>query len=215
MDRRVLALKVKPLREWERAHGAVMPTRRPLAERRIAALPRPGQPQVAVTLSTSCESVGQILRDLLRSAAEVLDAKQAFFLIARDEHTLEAAATRNIRPAEVMDLILSQAAHPVHVALFDHQLAAADGDGHALPIYDGYFETNTPATLCVPMDLGLRQTGALCVVRHKGARRLSDLDLEIAQALTEQAAVVIAAARHQSALSHLEASLSDLAPAAS
>ena len=159
------------------------------------------------------EPVEQILCDILASAAEVTGADQAFFLVSREGSVLEVACARNIRPAEVMDLVLTRAAATVHRALREGQLSGADGAGRPMPVYDGFFEANAPAVLCVPLDLGLRQSGAMCLIRCKNPRRLSELDLEITQALAEQAALAIGAACHHSALTRLEASLNAPVPA--
>lgn len=158
------------------------------------------------------EPAEQILNEILRSAMEVTGAVQGFILVSREGSVLEVAGSRNLRPSEVVDVVLARAAAPVHSALREGRMAAADDKGRALPIFDGYFETNTPAVLCVPLDLGLRQSGALCILRHPGARKLSELDLEIVQALAEQAALAIGAACHQTALTRLEASLSAFSP---
>lgn len=154
------------------------------------------------------ETVEQILKDILRSAAQVLGAEQGFFLVSRSEAVLELAQAQNIRPAEVIDTVLSKAALPVHASLREKKLAGADFNGDMLPIHDGLFENNSPAILCVPLDLGLRQSGVLCLLRRHQLRKLTGLDLEIVQALAEQAALAIGAASHSSALSRLEASLS-------
>lgn len=191
----------------------VAPLARPYFPRRRT---QPAQPPAARSLvseANTCGPVSQLLDDILRSACEVAGADQAFFLVTRDEAALEAVATYRMRPGEVMDVVLCRAAHPVHLALRERRLAAADADGRALPVYDGNFELNAPAVLCVPLDLGLKQSGALCMMRKRGARRLSELDLEIVQALSGQAELAIGAERCRSALSRLEASLKVLSPA--
>lgn len=190
-----------------------LPAVRPYLPRRRSQKPRPIQVRTSISDAPSYEPVSQLLAEILRSACDVAGAEQAFFLVTRDETALEAVATYRIRPGEVMDVVLCRAAHPVHLALREHRMAAADADGRALPVYDGNFELNAPAVLCVPLDLGLRQTGALCLMRKTGARNLSELDLEIVQALSGQAELAIGAARCRSALSRLEASLRVLSPA--
>ena len=95
---------------------------------------------------------------------------------------------------------------------FRDRVGRAVVDDH-LPMNDGGAEERAPAVLCVPLDLGPQLSGVLCLLRREQPRRLSDLDLEIVQALAEQAALAIGAASHSSALSRLRASLSDL-PAA-
>lgn len=154
------------------------------------------------------EPAEQILADILRSALDVTGAAQGFIIVSREGAVLEVASHCNIRPEEIMDASLRLAALPLHGALRENRPSAADSQGRALPIFDGYFETNDPAVLCLPLDLGLRQRGALCVLRQVGARKLSELDLEIVQALAEQAALAIGAACNHTALTRLEASLS-------
>ena len=198
------------------ASRAFSRTRRRPAEMRAANTidVRPGAPAARDFFTGGYEPVEQILSDILRSAMDVTCAEQGFMLVSREGSVLEVAGARNIRPAEVMDVVLSRAATPVHTALREGRLAAADDSGRSLPIYDGFFETNAPAVLCVPLDLGMRQSGVLCLTRRPAARKLSELDLEIVQALAEQAALAIGAACNQSALTRLEASLCELTPAA-
>ncbi|HUP90815.1 MAG TPA: GAF domain-containing protein [Solimonas sp.] len=166
--------------------------------------PRPGE---------GYESVDQILRDILRSAIDVTGSEQAFILVSRDSTILEVVCARGIRPREVIDAVLNRAASAVHMALRERTLVFADHSGRTVPVLDGFFEINDAAVLGLPLDLGLRSSGTLCLIRRRGARRVSDLDLEIVQALAEQAALAIGAASHQTALTRLADSLGGLAPA--
>lgn len=163
--------------------------------------------------ATAYEPVRQILQDILRSASGVLGAAQAFFLVSRGGSVLEVACSHGIEPDEVMNAVLLQAAQPIHSALRERILAGGDLQGCVLPLLDGSFEHCAPAVLCVPLDLGPRLSGVMCLLRRQQPQQLSDLDLEIVQALAEQAALAIGAASHSSALSRLQASLNTLVPA--
>lgn len=179
---------------------------------------RSGKAAVPAGLPTPClgqgyETVGQILSDILGSALDVTGSDRAFILVAREATMLEVVAARGIRPREVIDIVLAQAAPALKVALSERKLASLDHRGRTRPALDGFFEINDAAVLGLPLDLGLRSAGVLCLLRRRGARRVSDLDLEIVQALAEQAALAIGAASHQTALTELEASLCGLAPA--
>lgn len=163
--------------------------------------------------STAYEPVQQILRDILRSASGVLGAAQAFILVSRGGSVLEVAGAHEIHPGEVMSAVLAQASLPIHTALREKILTGGDLQGCVLPLLEGALEQRAPAVLCVPLDLGPRLSGVLCLLRQQQPQKLSDLDLEIVQALAEQAALAIGAASHSSALSRLQASLDTLAPA--
>lgn len=163
-------------------------------------------------ITTAYEPVQPLLKEILRSTADVLSAHQAFIIVARGEALIEVACTHNIRPSEVVDAVTTGARGPVQTALKEKILTAGDIQGAAMPLLDGFFENNSPAILCVPLDLGSRLAGVLCLLRRHPPRRLSDLDLEIVQALAEQAALAIGAATHSSALSRLKASLSRPSP---
>lgn len=158
-------------------------------------------------------SVHQILIDLLRSAAEVTGARQAFCLVARDDASLELACSWRIHPHDVMETVLTRAPGAIYLALREQRLACTDTQGRTLPLEDGFFERNTPAVLCLPLDLGSRLSGVLCLARPDSTRAVSELDLDIAEALAEQIALALSAASAFSALSHLEQSLGCLPPA--
>lgn len=161
---------------------------------------------------TPYDTVQQTLHDIQRSAATVVGAGQGFLLVCRDDRSFEVASTFNLGPQQALSIALSQAAAPLHAALKDKLLATGDlhGDCPTLPA-DAF--GILPAALCVPLDLGPRMSGVLCLLRRGQPQHMSDLDVEIVQALAEQAALAICAARHSTALSRLQASLSTLAPA--
>lgn len=159
------------------------------------------------------ESVQQTLQDIQRSVAALVGASQAFILTCREDSALEIASTHNIRVTQAMDLALSQATLPLHAALRGKMLVTGDLNGYAPATLPGNHSSLIPAALCVPLDLGPRMKGALCLLRRGQPQHMSDLDLEIVQALAEQAALAICAASHSNALSRLQDSLSTLAPA--
>ena len=165
-----------------------------------------------VCVSGLYDELSPMLRRLLRSACEVMGASQGFFLVARSSQVYDIACAHNMRPADVINAALCGAAQPLAAALSEKLLAAGDLAGCSMPLEDGFFEANSPAVLCVPLDLGL-ENGALCLLRKKAPRRVSDLDLEIIQALAEQAALALTAASQSRALTRLQASLTSLSPA--
>lgn len=184
------------------------PRRRPELTRLLPADPPPAGPAAA----SGFEPAQQILRSILCSASDLVGADQCFFLVSRNDAVLEVASARNIRPADIMQVVLGRGAPVIGQCLRERRLACGDANGRPMPLLDGVFEANSPALLCLPLDLGLSQAGVLCLLRRRRARRVSELDLEILQALTEQAALAIGAASHQTALTRLEASLSALTP---
>lgn len=174
-------------------------------------LPAPGVPSREAAAGYA--SVHQILIDLLRSSAEVTGAEQAFCLVARDLASLELASSWRIHPSDVMETVLTRAPAAIYLALREQRLACTDSQGRTLPMEDDFFTRNSPAVLCLPLDLGARLAGVLCLSRREPLRVVSELDLEIAQALAEQIALAISAASAFSALTHLEQSLGCLPPA--
>lgn len=199
MDRQVLTI------ETPAAAGEAPGTRKRVAPCRARTTPS-GATRGAV--SPQYGAVSRILRDILRSAAEVLDAAQAFVLISRDEQPPETVATLRLRPARVLELALRGAARPIRSSLQQHRVCAADPDGEEMALCDGTLGSESnPATVCLPLDPNSHLCGVLCVIRRQNARGVSALDLEIVQALAEQVALVVGAASHRRALSRLEASL--------
>jgi hypothetical protein len=206
MDRQVLAVEVDNLndRACNASTAMVQYSRRPGAAPPAAPLaPRP-----SLVPSSRYQPVSQILADILHSAAVVLGADQAFVFVDRDDRVLETAAILNLRSAKVADLALRRAAAPMSRALQQQRLSAADGRGGELYGEENFLQAGT---LCVPLDIGRHQTGVMCVIRRRGARALTQLDLEIVHALAEQAALAVGAASHQCALSRLEACLCEAA----
>ena len=207
MDRQVLALEVDSLKA-----GASR------AKKSVAALGRrkrePVNAGLPPAISQNYGPVSKIMRDILRSAADVLDADQAFILISRDGEPTETAAVLNLRPIKVINLALQRAALSIRHSLQRRCVTAADNRGQELLLCNGEFAHDiSPSTLCLPLDPNSHVCGVMCMIRRGNARRLTALDLEIVYALADQAALAVGAANHQRALSHLEASLSELLPA--
>jgi GAF domain-containing protein len=206
MDRQVLALEVDSLND--RAHGAnplIVPRNARCATQHATA----ALPAALLAPSPHYQAVSQILNDILRSAAEMFGANHAFVLVDRQQRTLETAATISLNRARVSDLALRRAEPPIRTTLLQRRLSAANSLGEVLSNPQDFLEA---ATLCVPLDTGHDQPGVMCILRRRGARKLTELDIEIVHALAEQAAVAIGAASHQCALSRLEACLGEHAP---
>lgn len=159
------------------------------------------------------EPVRQILQDILESACEVMGSGQAFILVSRGRAALDVAATYAIDAGEVTQTVLAQCARAVNASMLEKIMTAGDLHGYVLPMREGAGEEHAPAVLCVPLELNHQQGGVICLLRSQQARRMSDLDLEIVQALAEQASLAIGAASHHSALSRLQDSLSSFAHA--
>lgn len=207
MDRQVLALEVGSLTGGSSRTGksAVPLTRR---KPRLSSLTPAPDAQFQGPAS-------KIMRDILRSAADVLDADQAFILISRDHEPAETAAVLDLRPSKPLNLALRRAARLIQGSLDRQCVTAIDSRGHELLLCNGEFAGDlSPSVLCLPLEPSTHLSGVMCMIRRRGARRLTALDLEIVYALAEQAALAVGAASHQRALHRLEASLSLLLPAA-
>lgn len=157
--------------------------------------------------SSGAESAAQALRHILQSATDLLGASRGFFLICDAAGVMEVACVRELRPLEVMDLVLTQAAAVVRTVLRERQVAAADVLGRAFLPEAGSPDSRHAAIFCVPLDLGAQRSGLLCALREAEAQVVGPLDLEILQGLCDQAALVIGTSSACSALAQLEACL--------
>ncbi|TXH03886.1 MAG: GAF domain-containing protein [Nevskiaceae bacterium] len=157
---------------------------------------------------------GRIIQDILQSAADVLDADQAYVLTASDDASTETVAALSSVTARTAQQALKRAAPAIRNALLQRRATAADRLGQELPLRAGQRTDDIPAMLCLPLDAHPRSGGVMCLIRRRNARQITALDLEIVQALADQAALALAAASHQRALSRLEASLSGPLPVA-
>ncbi len=157
--------------------------------------------------SDASEPAQQVLRNTLRSACEVIGADAGFTLQTREDAVLEVACAHVLAPQQLLDAVLGRAAAALHKAMVGGELGLADRHGAALA------DRELPAAVvALPLDLGSRQHGVLCLLRSGEARCLSDLDLEILDALADQTALALRASNQQSALSKLAASLNALTP---
>ncbi len=158
------------------------------------------------------EPACELLSNTLGSACELIDARSGFVLVLREETTLEIACTRALQPQELLDCLLGVAARALHRTLAWSEPGLADGEGTLLRRTEGTAECGVPAVVSLPLHLGLRQRGALCLMRSGAQRALSELDFEILEALAGQAELALGAASQRCALSRLEASLTAAAP---
>lgn len=158
------------------------------------------------------EPAQQVLRNTLRSACEVIGAERGFILQTRDDPSLEVVCAHRVGQQDLLDIVLGCAARALHQALVRGGLGLADRLGLIQPQLDGNFEENAPAVVALPLELGSNQRGVLCLLRADPPRVLSELDVEILEALTDQAALALRAANQESALSRLAESLHAFAP---
>lgn len=147
----------------------------------------------------------ELLRNTLRSACDLIGAERGFVVVLREETTLEVACARQMAPREMLDTMLGRAARALHRALTLRETGLCDERGNTLAAHPG--DHSAAAVVSLPLELGVRQRGALCLLRACAQRALSSLDFEILEALAGQAALALAAASQQSALHRLEASL--------
>lgn len=156
---------------------------------------------------TASEPAREVLRNTLRSACEVIGAERGFILQTREDPVLEVVGTHGVKRQDLLDLVIGCASPALHRALIGGELGLADRSGVVQPQLDGSFEENAPAVVALPLELSGRQRGVLCLLRNAPARVLSELDIEILEALADQAALALRAASQESALSRLAASL--------
>ncbi|WP_366489009.1 GAF domain-containing protein [Hydrocarboniphaga effusa] len=156
----------------------------------------------------SSDAVSQALHGILHSATDLLGARRGFLLTCNDAGVLEVACAREIRPVEVMDLVLAQAALVVRTVLRERQPVAADALGRAFRVEGDAPDSRRAAIFCMPLDLGQHRSGLFCALRD-GTRPavIGQLDLEILDGLCDQASLVIGASSACTALAQLEACL--------
>lgn len=167
------------------------------------------QSAIAWTSSAS-EPAQQVLRNTLSSACEVIGAESGFTLQTREDAVFEVACAHRLGPTQLLDAVLGRASSALHRALVFGDLGLAGLDGNPLPQADN--ADSAPAVIALPLDLGARERGVLCLMRTGSPRALSELDLEILGALADQAALALRAANQECALSKLAASLNAFGP---
>lgn len=159
------------------------------------------------------EPARELLANTLCSACDLIGAERGFVLVLREETTLEVACTRGLPSQELLDLLFGVAARALHSALAKSSKGLGDAEGVLLSETGTIPEPCAPAVVSLPLDLGSRQRGALCLLRAAEPRTLSELDFEILAALAGQAELALASASQRRALSRLEASLQAVASA--
>lgn len=163
--------------------------------------------------ASSTEAVNQALHGILHTATDLLGAQRGFLLICNDAGMLEVACARSMRPADVVDLVLTQAAIVVGTVLRERQPVAADALGRAFQVEGDAPDSRQAAIFCMPLDLGDRRSGLLCALRDENrAAVIGALDLEILHGLCDQAALVIGASTACTALAQLAACLQNNPP---
>ncbi len=182
------------------------------ARRRRALPQRTLSSPIAWRAQSSNEPAQGVLENTLRSACEVIGAQHGFVLLLRDETALEVSCAHQIKPRELLDAVLGCAGRALHRALSENAPGMCSGSGMAHAEMSDSADSTAPAVIALPLELGSRHRGALCLIQTGTPRQLSELDLEILSALSEQAALALQAANQQSALSRLAASLNGLSP---
>ena len=158
---------------------------------------QPSDPRVAVD---------QVLGDILQSACQLVGAERSYLLLSRDERSVEVVASHRIEASEVVHSAFTRAANALQHAFSTGELTCADEAGELMSA-----PTATrgccPALVCAPLESAMKVSGLLCLQRGHGDKKLSALDVEILQALAEQAGTALAAVRTHDTLSRLNAAL--------
>ncbi|WP_299696846.1 GAF domain-containing protein [Hydrocarboniphaga sp.] len=162
-------------------------------------------PELVVAEAAGTEGAAQALRGILHTATELLGATRGFLLICNDAGVMEVACVREMRPVDVMDLVLTQASLVVRTVLRERQPVAADELGRAFQFEANAADSRRAAIFCMPLDLGDRRSGLFCALRGTDAAVIGGLDLEILHGLCDQASLVIGATSACTALAQLEA----------
>lgn len=157
-------------------------------------------------------AVDRLLGDILSSSCDVVGAQRSFLLVSRDERSVEVCASHRIHPSEIVQIAFTRAASALRKTFAEARVTLMDRDGKDLPIPTER-QHCCPTLICIPIESALQVSGALCLERRSHAKALTDLDLEILQALAAQAGNALAAVRTHDALSRLSASLDATPPA--
>lgn len=158
-----------------------------------------------VAEAAGTEGATQALLGILHTATELLGAKRGFLLTCNDAGVMEIACVRDMRPADAMDLVLTQASLVVRTVLRERQPVAGDELGRAFRLEANASDSRRAAIYCMPLDLGEHRSGLFCALRGTDAAIIGALDLEILHGLCDQAALVIGATTACTALAQLEA----------
>lgn len=181
-----------------------VPRRRSTARQRLPEPAVEALPDV-VAEAAGTEGAAQALRGILHTATELLGASRGFLLSCNDVGVMEVTCVHGMRPADAMDLVLTQASLVVRTVLRERQPVAADELGRAFRFEANAADSRRAAIFCMPLDLGEHRTGLFCALRGSDAAVIGGLDLEILHGLCDQAALVIGATSACTALAQLEA----------
>lgn len=157
-------------------------------------------------------AVDRLLGDILCSSCDVVGAQRSFLLVSRDERSVEVCASHRIHPSEIVQIAFTRAAPALRKTFSEARVTLMDQHGKDLPVPNER-QHCCPTLICIPIESALQVSGALCLERRSHAKALTDLDLEILQALAAQAGNALAAVRTHDALSRLSASLDATPPA--
>lgn len=122
----------------------------------------------------------------------------------RDDTMLEICCSHALPGQEVFEAVLGWAAAALQCALLESRRGVTGELGELL---SGAAMGARPTVVSLPLELGQRRHGAVCLLCSDTARRLSSLDYEILEALADQAALALAASCQRTALNRLEASI--------
>jgi hypothetical protein len=193
------ALTMTPERLRQSAPRRRSTARQRLPEPAVDVLPE------AVAEAAGTEGAAQALRGILQTATELLGASRGFLLTCNDAGVMEVACVRDMRPVDVMDLVLTQASLVIRTVLRERQPVAADELGRAFQFEANAADSRRAAIFCMPLDLGNHRSGLFCALRGTDAAVIGGLDLEILHGLCDQASLVIGATSACTALAQLEA----------
>lgn len=174
-----------------------------LAKPKSSQTARPAFSPSAESVDNAEPATEQVLSGILNSAVEVLGGSGGFVLVCQPAGVLEVVSVCGMQPLEALQLTLGAEAAPLRQVLFN---TSGPSPGCAL---QGAVPTALGSHLFgAELDLGASQRGLMCVLRGADPDSVGELDLEIVQALCDQAAVVIGVQRAGLALAELKASLS-------
>lgn len=161
---------------------------------------------VAPTVDDPRLAIDDALDELLDSLLGLCTARRAFLAVLRADSDWRPQLLRQMRPSEAAHLAQGRLRGLMLEAVATGRPQLADRAGRALPDPDPR-RPATPAWLVLPLHQGMRCSAVLCMERAARAAALGALDLEIAQALTDQLGTALAARRTHDSLCRLHGEL--------
>jgi hypothetical protein len=143
--------------------------------------------------------VGTLIPQALDMVLQLSGLERGFVLYAREGEALRVRATRGLRVDDIANKRFAGSAAAVERALSsgEHVVCCDTSDSPWLGTRPSVRLGGIRSLLCVPLTLGSRSTGVLYADSCKPGPPITELDIELVENVTRQAAAAIEAARFE------------------